>query len=347
MITPRTVPIAALRALIAACDDTGFDVVSPLAASGLRFSRHEIESGLVDEISRSSFTRFTYLSVSQFHQDACSRYGTPPFHLSYLKPLYLCLIACPSLELAIDAAVDFLRMVRGEVERFELVIERDTARLVLTRPCKTLWADQFVALYGLAHFYRVFGWLIGERIPLVRVGLVGRARQTPSVFCTLFQHSIDFDAPLNYVEFPAYYLKRPIIRGYADLKEIPPLFAFDLFSFEYEKQPLHTSVVSAIEAALSAGEQLPNLGQTSEMFGMSVASFRRRLADEGTSFVTIRQECRQRLAIKLLSETEMSVEAIGDILQFSEAAGFRRAFRDATGLNPSHYRRSALGNRSQ
>jgi AraC-like DNA-binding protein len=72
--------------------------------------------------------------------------------------------------------------------------------------------------------------------------------------------------------------------------------------------------------------------------GTTERSLARRLAAEGTSFRAVLDDVRLQAAIGYLRDTELTVEVIADVMGFSDAANFRRAFRRWTGDAPRHYR---------
>ncbi|MCA8883954.1 MAG: helix-turn-helix domain-containing protein [Rhodobacteraceae bacterium] len=67
-------------------------------------------------------------------------------------------------------------------------------------------------------------------------------------------------------------------------------------------------------------------------------SLQRALQQEGTSFREIRARFIQDHARALLSDTALSVEAVGRALGYAEPKSFRRAFRGWTGQSPAAYR---------
>jgi len=72
--------------------------------------------------------------------------------------------------------------------------------------------------------------------------------------------------------------------------------------------------------------------------GMSTATLRRRLSDEGTSFRTVASDMRRAAAQSLLA-TEHSLDDIASRLGFSDARSFRRACQGWFGMAPAEYRK--------
>ena len=72
--------------------------------------------------------------------------------------------------------------------------------------------------------------------------------------------------------------------------------------------------------------------------GMTERSLRRRLAAEGVSFRKVHDDVQAHTAIQYLRDTTLTVENIAELLGYSDAANFRRAFRRWTGRPPLSYR---------
>lgn len=70
----------------------------------------------------------------------------------------------------------------------------------------------------------------------------------------------------------------------------------------------------------------------------SERTMRRRLAQEQSSFQKVLDEYRAALAQDYLSTTTLSTQQIGELLGFTEATNFRRAFLRWMGESPHHYR---------
>ncbi len=68
----------------------------------------------------------------------------------------------------------------------------------------------------------------------------------------------------------------------------------------------------------------------------------RRLFDEGTSFIAIRDEARFRLAQELLALTDLPIGDVAAALSFSSHGNFVRAFRRWGGITPSEWRSRAF-----
>ena len=71
---------------------------------------------------------------------------------------------------------------------------------------------------------------------------------------------------------------------------------------------------------------------------MSAPTLRRRLKKEGTSFQTLKDECRRDAAVNYLSNSELSINAIAALMGFTDPSAFHRCFKKWTGTTPDEFR---------
>ena len=91
---------------------------------------------------------------------------------------------------------------------------------------------------------------------------------------------------------------------------------------------------------LQAGDDFPDIKEVAFKLHISESTLRRRLKLESTSYRKICDEVRDMLAKKYLSTTNLTVSDIAMLLNYSEAASFRRAFVRWNKLTPNDYRHS-------
>jgi AraC-like DNA-binding protein len=73
--------------------------------------------------------------------------------------------------------------------------------------------------------------------------------------------------------------------------------------------------------------------------GMSAATLRRRLQEEGTSHSEILDEIRHELSAQYLSDTTLSIKEIAALLRFSQITSYYKAFRRwSNGMTPAGFR---------
>lgn len=86
--------------------------------------------------------------------------------------------------------------------------------------------------------------------------------------------------------------------------------------------------------------QYPQMPQVAAMLNVSSRTYRRRLADAGTSFQALLDTVRAEHATRYLRETRMPIASIAYRLGFNDPSNFRRAYRRWTGQAPGDVRRA-------
>jgi AraC-like DNA-binding protein len=108
-----------------------------------------------------------------------------------------------------------------------------------------------------------------------------------------------------------------------------------------EKTAIASVVAEAIPIVL--GTELCTAGHVANSLGMSEKKMQRLLQQEGESFRSVLQEVRQNLALTILAQSSVSVEALAEFLGYSTNAAFTRAFSVWANCSPSAYRRQHQG----
>ena len=84
------------------------------------------------------------------------------------------------------------------------------------------------------------------------------------------------------------------------------------------------------------GHRIVDQAEAARMLGLSVASLRRGLSAEGTSFRDLRADLLNRSARQALQDGQ-SVQEVAEMLAFSDGRSFARAFRQWNGISPGDY----------
>ncbi len=87
-----------------------------------------------------------------------------------------------------------------------------------------------------------------------------------------------------------------------------------------------------------ADGRFPDIEGISLTFGYSIRTLRRKLKSEGMTFQHIKDQVRKDLAITYLEDSNLTIQKIGEMLGFSEATNFRKAFTRWTGYTPIAFR---------
>ena len=109
---------------------------------------------------------------------------------------------------------------------------------------------------------------------------------------------------------------------------------------ELEQLNRADSLLVQIRNYLGALDSLKDVTQASiaSQFNMSLSSLRRRLSEVDSSFSEFFQRYRRNKSLDLLSNAEIKLDVIAEMLGFSERASFERAFRQWFNTTPAKFR---------
>lgn len=98
--------------------------------------------------------------------------------------------------------------------------------------------------------------------------------------------------------------------------------------------PVEASVRQTIQKLLPTH---PSLAAVAARLSINVRTLQRRLAESGTSFRLLLDDCRRQRAEEALRQGELSVTEVSRQLGYSDPAHFVRAFRRWNGYPPTRF----------
>ena len=274
-----------------------------------------------------------WLAIAARMDDEFFGLGARPMRVGSFKLLCHAVLHARTLEQALRRALAFLSIVLDD-PRGELTQREGQAEIVLRgeRLPRPAFADRTYWLLLLG----VLCWLIGRRIPLLRVDFACSAPENRPDYHQLFGAPVRFDRPVSRLAFNAAYLALPTIR---DERALGPFLrgapANILLGYRHDQ-----SVSARIRNRLRAlpPRDWPDFESVAADIRMSPATLRRRLRDEGQSFSAIRDEIRFALAQDILRRQSTSVADIAAALGYAEPSAFHRAFLKWSGRTPAAFR---------
>ena len=93
-------------------------------------------------------------------------------------------------------------------------------------------------------------------------------------------------------------------------------------------------------------ERMSDMRSVAAALCMSERTLRRRLKQEGTSYLSICHQVREALAERLLAQPGLQIGQVAERLGYSETAGFIHAFKRWKGCTPTGFRSTAVADRS-
>lgn len=329
LVEPGTISIHFVREALRAVSGHG-------VPAALILKRAAIPAAFLDEpLARVSPEQFGMLwrEVARHLQDEFFALDSRPARPGAYALVCHGLLACDDLHGVLKRLCRYTELLLDGL-RASLEVTADTATLRLrdarARDTPFAHATYFMVAYGLAC------WLIARRLPILRCQLGGHAAGFEPEYRVMFCEDLGFGASEAALVIPAGLLSLPVKQTPGSL----PAFlkrAPDVFLVKYRNTQSVTAQVRTRLRAI-APPQWPGLDEMAGSVGMAPSTFRRRLDAEGATFLSIKNALRRDMAITALKENAVSIEQLAQVLGFSEAAAFHRAFRKWTGMRPSDYR---------
>lgn len=336
----QEVPNAFVKAVLLQARAFGKDIGALLASAG--FSYNPLD---VDAASTASVEQYSRLCLALFRSiddesgGILSGVSTP---LGGTRMLAYSMINCRNLEQALLRAMDFNASCR---ERGDSLVLHDLQRDPATKTARLNYLSgdakqrglQGSALASLAIWMRFCAWLIDQPIEIQAAGCASEKPSKRSGLDHFFHCPIEFSQHCNWVQFPDSVLQLPIRRGESELEHFLKHAPYHVVI-----KPLVTDQGIAARIRRLLGDDfrsdMPGFDELARQLNMSERTLRRRLDREGTSYQRIKDTVRREAAIAYLSNPEMTVSDVAELLGFSDPSAFHRSFKRWTGRSPGDYR---------
>lgn len=181
------------------------------------------------------------------------------------------------------------------------------------------------------------GRFLGFPLPIIDIGFEAERPRHHATIEDRYQVPVRWRQPTNAIRFPARLLAVP---QRTILAEAPTTFS-DLIRYARNAVPRTASekATAALRTRLADGRS--SAESVAEYLNLGVRTMQRQLAAEGIAFSALREHVRRDRARELVSGSDMPLWRVAEILGYSDAAHFTRAFRRWSGQTPSELRASA------
>ncbi|MFQ3363817.1 MAG: AraC-like DNA-binding protein [Candidatus Azotimanducaceae bacterium] len=190
----------------------------------------------------------------------------------------------------------------------------------------------------MATFPRVIYQLTGEEILARKVELSYPNPGHMHSYQKIFSCLPNFDANRCVFAFSAKALALPLLAKDANMLELLDRRCQDLLDFAGVTKGLSHNVTRLLLQQLSS---VNSANDICSLLNISERTLRRNLAKENTSFQALLDDVRQRFAEDCLRTTTLSVQEVAELVGYTEASNFRRAFHRWTGRTPDNFRMHA------
>jgi len=240
----------------------------------------------------------------------------------------------PTVADALKRALEFLGLMLADYDA-RLATQQSLAEIVIRErgaepkrafSCFTYW----MIVHGIAC------WLAGRRIPILAMELRGPAPAYLGDYQVMFSANLRFDRPRTRLIFAAEHLNIPVRRGATELRRFLARAPANILVRYRDPESLGWRIRQHLRNLPAA--QFPPIEAMASHCGVSVATLRRRLAEEGAGYQVLKDSVRRERAVLWLAEPQATFEDIAERLGFADASSFYKAFRKWTGASPGHYR---------
>jgi AraC-like DNA-binding protein len=157
----------------------------------------------------------------------------------------------------------------------------------------------------------------------------------PSPYEQWFGVPVRFGAAHTQMVYARKILDHKLVTADPSLLAILQRVAEDVSSRSVARPPLTAQVRHELTTGLRSDEA--SIERIAQKLGLTPRSLQRRLKEEGTSFLSLREELRRELSQRYLDQG-LAIAEISFMLGFSEPSAFFRAFKRWTGRTPDESR---------
>jgi AraC-like DNA-binding protein len=330
---PGTISICFVAAALQSVRGRDLDADELLANVGLSSSLLQVPQARVSAKHYGALWRSIALALDDefFGQDS-RRMKAGSFAM-----LCHAVVACKTLSQALDRSLRFYSLILDDIFG---TWERGPEEAKIILHGKAAGASQRVFAHELLLLllYGVSCWLVGRRIPILRTEFSYAEPAHSAEYRLMYCADLSFGRPNTLIAFDASYLDLPVVQNERSVKEFLRTAPESILIKYKNSGSLSVKVRRRLRQYLPG--EVPDFESLADELGMTPATLRRRLHEEGESYQSIKDQLRRDLAISYLSHSSRSVMDIASELGFSERSAFHRAFRKWTGASPGEFRRT-------
>ena len=197
--------------------------------------------------------------------------------------------------------------------------------------------DCFYQEFWMIIWHRLSCWLTGVRIPLQHTRLTQPRTGHALELGHMFPCTHDYEQASNQLIFDIDYLSLPLVRDRAEVREFLVHSPFNLLSIPGFERNLQSKIIGLLTPPAGRGLEFPSIQQLASRLNLSPQTLHRRLLSESSSYQRIKDTMRRDLALTKLVQEGRPVSEVAELVGYSEARSFTRAFRNWTGLSPREY----------
>lgn len=321
-----------VKAALAGSIRHGHDANELLVKSGINPKLFESPTGRVSDSQMTRLVQRIWLVMADefmgFTPNACKQ-GTFALIVEAVS-------RCSNLREVFDLGSRLYNLVSDDIHT-EL-LETDEHALLSTRFARPDFdPDYFYQEFWLVIWHRFSSWLVGRQIPLLYTNLAYQRPDHAAELNYLFPGPRHFSSDLNQIAFDLKYLNLAPMRCQAEIANFLKHSPAGLMTIPGEDRSLRNRIINLVTAKNRIPLTLPRIEEIAAQLHISPQTLHRGLRREGTSYQRIKDGIRRDIAVTRLVKDRMPVNQVAEIVGFSEARSFTRAFKAWTGLPPREY----------
>ena len=251
-------------------------------------------------------------------------------------------MTCDNLEQVLNF---FLKYYRILAPTLELEYTQNAGRCWIT--IKSPWPEQFIQ-FSYEIFYAAFvhsvNLLINDDSLTFRAEFPYPRPDYVDQYNAFFGDDLHFDCLVGRISIPDRWLNATLPSANAALLALYEQECQRLLADLEEDDSLTEQTLQLLRKLEGHYPQMPRLA---EMLNISPRTYRRRLAEEDTSFQKLLDTVRTEHATHYLTTTRLPLASIAFMVGFNDVSNFRRAYIKWTGNTPRSAREKGPGTRSQ
>ena len=329
-----TVPVGFIWDMVQASVDRGIDVQPALDPHGLYLDELDNAAQLVPV---NVYTDVLGTIMRQ-QGDAFAGFLSKPVPLRAFPMLCYGLVGCRTLDELLAYVNSFYGMFSDDL-RWVLTREGDRTRVEVevkeVLPVEYRFVTHSVLLLSL----RLFGWMYGEDIRALRVEYPYEPKPWDANLEYLFGCPVEHGCESSALYFSRDYdlLELSVTR---DQITQMLLSTRNLFFVSRWTPPTTQRIRKLLLSHRDSGWL--SVEHVAEELSLTPNKLWRRLKEEGTSFLEIRDSLKRDWALTLVENSDRSIESIAEQLGYGDVSAFRKAFKKWAGVQPSVARKRAV-----
>jgi len=274
------------------------------------------------------------VKLSEISGDPCFGVQVIKFwHPSYMHALGYAWLASRTLRKALNRLVRYSRiiseaggfLVEEESDKFLLIFD---SKFTEMRPPEIIDATMTI----IVHMCRLN---FGDDFKPISVNFVHSEPSCSEQYFDYFKSEVRFDKPRDSILFSLADIDKQLPGSNPHLASLNEEVITKYLSGLDNDNIIHR-VKACIADMLQSGSVASDA--VAKKLGLSERSLQRRLQEERTTFMTIKDEVRKELSHNYVRDSKIGISEIAFLLGYSDQSAFSRSFKRMTGMSPSEVR---------